>query len=77
MYGPAVLLPRWRQLAKGAHEGMQCTNRNSSLAVIGIDEVILHFNFGNRPEAFVREQMQRFMAEIALPAAPVTSAAAE
>jgi alkanesulfonate monooxygenase SsuD/methylene tetrahydromethanopterin reductase-like flavin-dependent oxidoreductase (luciferase family) len=32
---------------------------------IGIDEVILYFNFGNRPDAFVREQMHRFMEEIA------------
>jgi alkanesulfonate monooxygenase SsuD/methylene tetrahydromethanopterin reductase-like flavin-dependent oxidoreductase (luciferase family) len=32
---------------------------------IGIDEVILYFNFGNRPDAFVREQMQRFAADIA------------
>ena len=33
--------------------------------VIGIDEVILYFNFGNRPDAFVREQMHRFMADVA------------
>jgi alkanesulfonate monooxygenase SsuD/methylene tetrahydromethanopterin reductase-like flavin-dependent oxidoreductase (luciferase family) len=32
---------------------------------IGIDEVILYFNFGNRPDAFVREQMHRFMDDIA------------
>ena len=32
---------------------------------IGIDEVILYFNFGNRPDAFVREQMHRFMADVA------------
>jgi alkanesulfonate monooxygenase SsuD/methylene tetrahydromethanopterin reductase-like flavin-dependent oxidoreductase (luciferase family) len=32
---------------------------------IGIDEVILYFNFGNKPDAFVREQMHQFMAEIA------------
>jgi hypothetical protein len=32
---------------------------------IGIDEVILYFNFGKRPDAFVREQMHRFTDEIA------------
>jgi hypothetical protein len=32
---------------------------------IGIDEVILYFNFGNRPDAYVREQMHRFTADIA------------
>ncbi len=32
---------------------------------IGIDEVILYFNFGNRPDSFVREQMHRFMADVA------------
>jgi alkanesulfonate monooxygenase SsuD/methylene tetrahydromethanopterin reductase-like flavin-dependent oxidoreductase (luciferase family) len=32
---------------------------------IGIDEVMLYFNFGKRPDAFVREQMHRFMDDIA------------
>lgn len=32
---------------------------------IGIDEVILYFNFGNQPNGFVREQMQQFSEEIA------------
>jgi hypothetical protein len=31
----------------------------------GIDEVILYFNVGNKPHALVKEQMQRFMAEVA------------
>jgi alkanesulfonate monooxygenase SsuD/methylene tetrahydromethanopterin reductase-like flavin-dependent oxidoreductase (luciferase family) len=31
----------------------------------GLDEVVLYFNFGNRPDAFVREQMHRFMDDIA------------
>jgi alkanesulfonate monooxygenase SsuD/methylene tetrahydromethanopterin reductase-like flavin-dependent oxidoreductase (luciferase family) len=31
----------------------------------GIDEVILYFNVGNKPNALVKEQMQRFMKEIA------------
>ncbi len=31
---------------------------------IGIDEVILYFNFGRRPDAFVREQMQWFSEAI-------------
>jgi hypothetical protein len=31
----------------------------------GIDEVILYFNVGNKPHALVKEQMQRFMEEIA------------
>lgn len=32
---------------------------------VGIDEVVLYFNFGNRHDAFVREQMHQFMDEIA------------
>jgi len=31
----------------------------------GIDEVILYFNVGNKPHALVKEQMHRFMEEIA------------
>jgi hypothetical protein len=31
----------------------------------GIAEVILYFNFGLKPDAMVREQMSRFMTEIA------------
>ena len=31
----------------------------------GIEEVILYFNVGNKPHALVKEQMQRFMEEIA------------
>jgi alkanesulfonate monooxygenase SsuD/methylene tetrahydromethanopterin reductase-like flavin-dependent oxidoreductase (luciferase family) len=31
----------------------------------GIDEVILYFNVGNKPNNFVKEQMHRFMAEVA------------
>lgn len=31
----------------------------------GIEEVILYFNYGRKPDAMVREQMDRFMAEIA------------
>jgi hypothetical protein len=31
----------------------------------GIDEVILYFNVGNKPHALVKEQMNRFMKEIA------------
>jgi alkanesulfonate monooxygenase SsuD/methylene tetrahydromethanopterin reductase-like flavin-dependent oxidoreductase (luciferase family) len=32
---------------------------------VGIDEVILYFNFGNRPDTYVREQMHRFTDDIA------------
>jgi len=31
----------------------------------GISEVILYFNYGLKPDAMVREQMQRFMTDIA------------
>ena len=31
----------------------------------GISEVILYFNYGLKPHAMVKEQMQRFMADIA------------
>ena len=32
---------------------------------IGIDEVILYFNYGNMPNAFVQDQMHQFTSEIA------------
>jgi alkanesulfonate monooxygenase SsuD/methylene tetrahydromethanopterin reductase-like flavin-dependent oxidoreductase (luciferase family) len=32
---------------------------------LGLEEVILYFNYGRKPDAMVREQMDRFMAEIA------------
>ncbi len=32
---------------------------------IGIEEVMLYFNFGRLPDAMVREQMDRFMSDIA------------
>jgi alkanesulfonate monooxygenase SsuD/methylene tetrahydromethanopterin reductase-like flavin-dependent oxidoreductase (luciferase family) len=31
----------------------------------GIGEVILYFNYGRKPHALVKEQMQRFMAQVA------------
>lgn len=36
-----------------------------TVEAIGIDEVILYFNFGNKPDAYVREQMHWFMDAIA------------
>ena len=32
---------------------------------IGIEEVMLYFNYGNKPDTIVREQMDRFMADVA------------
>lgn len=32
---------------------------------IGIEEVMLYFNFGNKPDSMVREQMDRFMSDVA------------
>ncbi len=43
----------------------QIIDRLKHVEAIGIDEVILYFNFGNRPDGFVREQMHRFMSDIA------------
>ena len=31
----------------------------------GIAEVILYFNYGQKPHALVKEQMERFMREVA------------
>jgi alkanesulfonate monooxygenase SsuD/methylene tetrahydromethanopterin reductase-like flavin-dependent oxidoreductase (luciferase family) len=36
-----------------------------TVEAIGIDEVILYFNYGRKPDAMVREQMDRFMREVA------------
>ena len=33
----------------------------------GIAEVILYFNYGQKPHALVKEQMERFMREVAPP----------
>ena len=43
----------------------QIVDSLKKVEAIGIDEVILYFNFGNKPDAFVREQMQWFMSDIA------------
>lgn len=32
---------------------------------VGIEEVMLYFNYGRKPESMVREQMDRFMADVA------------
>ena len=32
---------------------------------IGIEEVMLYFNYGNKPDTMVREQMDRFMSDVA------------
>jgi hypothetical protein len=32
---------------------------------IGIEEVMLYFNYGRKPDAMVRDQMDRFMSEVA------------
>ena len=44
---------------------LQITDILKRVEKVGIDEVILYFNFGNRPDAFVREQMQWFAEAIA------------
>ncbi len=41
------------------------TDTLGQVEAAGIEEVILYFNVGNKPDAMVREQMQRFQEEIA------------
>nr|ART40119.1 K156 [uncultured bacterium] len=36
-----------------------------SVEALGLEEVLLYFNYGRKPDAMVREQMDRFMGEIA------------
>jgi alkanesulfonate monooxygenase SsuD/methylene tetrahydromethanopterin reductase-like flavin-dependent oxidoreductase (luciferase family) len=36
-----------------------------TVEAIGIEEVILYFNYGRKPDAMVRDQMDRFMREVA------------
>jgi alkanesulfonate monooxygenase SsuD/methylene tetrahydromethanopterin reductase-like flavin-dependent oxidoreductase (luciferase family) len=43
----------------------QIVDRLAAVEAMGVEEVILYFNFGLKPDAMVREQMDRFMAEIA------------
>ena len=40
-------------------------DRLGEVADTGIEEVILYFNYGRKPDAMVRDQMERFMAEVA------------
>ncbi len=42
----------------------QIVDSLKKVEAIGVDEVILYFNFGNKPDAFVREQMQWFSEAI-------------
>ena len=37
----------------------------SKVETAGFDEVILYFNLGLKPKALVREEMQRFMEDVA------------
>lgn len=43
----------------------QIIDRLKQVEAAGISEVILYFNVGNKPHALVKEQMHKFMAEIA------------
>ena len=43
----------------------QIVDSLEKVQAIGIDEVILYFNFGNRPDSYVRDQMQWFMSDVA------------
>jgi len=43
----------------------QIVDRLGEVEAMGIEEVILYFNYGLKPDALVREQMDRFMADIA------------
>ena len=43
----------------------QIVDRLKEVEAMGIEEVILYFNYGMKPDALVREQMDRFMADIA------------
>jgi len=40
-------------------------DRLKQVEALGLDEVLLYFNYGNKPDAMVRDQMARFMAEVA------------
>jgi len=43
----------------------QIIDRLKAVEAMGIEEVILYFNYGMKPDALVREQMDRFMSDIA------------
>ena len=43
----------------------QITDRLGEVSELGVDEVILYFNYGRKPDAMVREQMDLFMNRIA------------
>lgn len=52
-----------RSILLGNPEEITATLKDVEAA--GIEEVILYFNVGNKPHSLVKEQMQRFMEEIA------------
>ena len=43
----------------------QITEQLKGVEAAGIDEVILYFNVGHKPNALVKEQMHKFMEEVA------------
>lgn len=43
----------------------QIIDRLAEVEALGVDEVILYFNYGCKPDAVVREQMDEFMVDIA------------
>ncbi len=40
-------------------------NRLKEVEALGVEEVMLYFNYARKPDSMVREQMDRFMADIA------------
>ena len=47
------------------HEAMHLLLDQRVRLAAGIAEVILYFNYGRKPHALVKEQMHRFMAQVA------------
>ena len=43
----------------------QITEKLKEVEAAGVEEVILYFNVGNKPHSMVKDQMHKFMAEIA------------
>ena len=50
---------------RGLYDTDEITETLKGVEAAGIDEVILYFNVGNKPHDQVKEQMHRFMEQVA------------
>ena len=55
----------WSPLTEKRHSPQHIVDTLKQVEAAGIAEVILYFNYGQKPHVLVKEQMERFMRDIA------------